>query len=418
MPDLHEDEPAPGGYMLSDAVLDSLPRYTHTPPAGSDGYLDDAEQWGEDRQTLVDYARSSGHGVLPTREVLALLRLDRILGNEHALSARGTGRLRGVVAGALRDWHARQRAIAEQLGPSDPDGGPFPVAPRPLNDREVLDLPDTDPRRHPTSIEAPHLIDLDQHPLALRTYGPGLVTFDGRVLRIEYDGGDYDVTAAPREGIVDGYRRRAEVAEQQRAEAVAELSRKASEWDQRSAEGRAQVEALVEQANGLREQLTAARAERDDARAEVVRLGRALEGEESLVRDLDGLAGDGPGIVDRLRTFVANLAAEDWTEFVDAGARSWLLARPRKIASSIEEVVLGERVDPAEHPARPMPGANAWPDDAVLLTYPEVRRLVALHLDVCRQSMPRERPWEWVTLRANAVRDGEVPLLLAEVLDR
>lgn len=69
----------------------------------------------------------------------------------------------------------------------------------------------------------------------------------------------------------------------------------------------------------------------------------------------------------------------------------------------------------AEH--RPIPAANAWPDDAVLVTYAELRRLVALHLEVCRQSMPREKPWEWLTLRAGAVRDGEAPLLLSEVLD-
>lgn len=68
-------------------------------------------------------------------------------------------------------------------------------------------------------------------------------------------------------------------------------------------------------------------------------------------------------------------------------------------------------------PRRPTPAANAWPDDAVLLTYAELRRLVALHLDVCRRSMPRDKPWEWMALRSTAVRDGEVPLLIAEVLD-
>lgn len=66
---------------------------------------------------------------------------------------------------------------------------------------------------------------------------------------------------------------------------------------------------------------------------------------------------------------------------------------------------------------RPVPAANAWPDDAVLLTYAELRRLVALHLDLARQGMPREKPWEWIASRGRAVRDGEVPLLLAEVLD-
>lgn len=67
---------------------------------------------------------------------------------------------------------------------------------------------------------------------------------------------------------------------------------------------------------------------------------------------------------------------------------------------------------------RPLPGANAWPDDAVLLTYAELRRLVALHLDLVAQTMPHDRPWAWVAVRAGAVRDGEAPLLIGEVLDR
>lgn len=67
---------------------------------------------------------------------------------------------------------------------------------------------------------------------------------------------------------------------------------------------------------------------------------------------------------------------------------------------------------------RPVPSANAWPDDAVLVTYGELRRLVALHLDLARQGMPRDRPWDWVAMRAEAVGSGEVPLLLSEILTR
>lgn len=66
---------------------------------------------------------------------------------------------------------------------------------------------------------------------------------------------------------------------------------------------------------------------------------------------------------------------------------------------------------------RPLLAANAWPDDALTLTYAELRRLVALHLDLARQGMPNTSPWAWVAERARAVRDGEVPLLVAEVLD-
>jgi hypothetical protein len=45
---------------------------------------------------------------------------------------------------------------------------------------------------------------------------------------------------------------------------------------------------------------------------------------------------------------------------------------------------------------RPAPAANAWPDDAVLLTYGELRRLVALHLTLCASTMPHDRPWGWM----------------------
>jgi hypothetical protein len=71
----------------------------------------------------------------------------------------------------------------------------------------------------------------------------------------------------------------------------------------------------------------------------------------------------------------------------------------------------------AEEPPRPHPAANAWPDDAVTVTYAELRRLVALHLELCSATMPRDKPWDWMRMRAGAVRDGETPLLLSEVMD-
>jgi hypothetical protein len=67
---------------------------------------------------------------------------------------------------------------------------------------------------------------------------------------------------------------------------------------------------------------------------------------------------------------------------------------------------------------RPVPAANAWPDDAVLLTYAELRGLVSLHLDLVRECMPGVAPWDWIKERARAMRDGETPLLLSEVMER
>lgn len=53
------------------------------------------------------------------------------------------------------------------------------------------------------------------------------------------------------------------------------------------------------------------------------------------------------------------------------------------------------------------PHLDSWPDDAVLLRYRELRDLVALHLDRYAEGDA-----------ARAMREGDVPLRLAEVLDR
>lgn len=78
---------------------------------------------------------------------------------------------------------------------------------------------------------------------------------------------------------------------------------------------------------------------------------------------------------------------------------------------------LPEAKTPAPPELRPVPAANAWPDDAVLLTYAELRALVSLHLDLCRETMPGVAPWDWIKDRARAMRDGETPLLLSEVME-
>jgi hypothetical protein len=60
----------------------------------------------------------------------------------------------------------------------------------------------------------------------------------------------------------------------------------------------------------------------------------------------------------------------------------------------------------AEDPRRP--SLDHFPDDAILLTYREVRQLLALHLEACSDSPHLAR----------AMREGESGLRLAEVLDR
>jgi len=62
----------------------------------SDGYLDDAEQYEPDHPVPLP--------------VLALMRLDRVIGNEFSLSQHGLGRVRGLVLDSLRTWHEEQQA--------------------------------------------------------------------------------------------------------------------------------------------------------------------------------------------------------------------------------------------------------------------------------------------------------------------
>jgi hypothetical protein len=76
-------------------------------------------------------------------------------------------------------------------------------------------------------------------------------------------------------------------------------------------------------------------------------------------------------------------------------------ARPGLAPDPTLDEALDGSVD--DDPRRPHP--DSWPDDAVLLRYRELRDLVALHLD--RYADART---------ARAMRDGDVPLRLAEVL--
>jgi hypothetical protein len=81
----------PGGYAQGRADL----ALTHGAPQLSDGYLADAETW------------QPGHGPVPD-PVVALMRIDRVLGNEGALSDTGVGRIRGLTLRALNDWYRHQ----------------------------------------------------------------------------------------------------------------------------------------------------------------------------------------------------------------------------------------------------------------------------------------------------------------------
>lgn len=73
----------------------------------------------------------------------------------------------------------------------------------------------------------------------------------------------------------------------------------------------------------------------------------------------------------------------------------------------------------AEEPLNPQESAAAGrsPFDSVTLTFGELRQLLALHLDQARLTMGSLAPWADVERQARAMRDGETPLRLAEVLN-
>lgn len=179
-------------------------------------------------------------------------------------------------------------------------------------------------------------------------------------------------------------------------------------------------ESMRDRRNRARDHAVAAEQERDAARAEVVSLGRQLDEQRSLaaaragtadnfrhligVHEPQQLAVAGPGLVTcdghELRVTydpaVADQATRDQT-----GA-----PRPRPDRRLLTGGHFpGDPIPLDGDPRRPH--LDSWPDDAVLLRYRELRALVALHLDrYCEPGSGR------------AMREGDVPLRLSEVLDR
>jgi hypothetical protein len=162
-------------------------------------------------------------------------------------------------------------------------------------------------------------------------------------------------------GLLDDASREAERAEQ----AEAELARRRSEWETRSAEGRQQVDRLAAENDRLRQASHAEHAAR-------LRAERLLIAQQETTDTLRG-----------------HLDAER--------------ARAERAEGLVDDPADLRPV--ADDPRRPHPGE--WPDDAVLLRYVELRRLVSLHLERYADGNV-----------ARAMLEGDVPLRLAEVLDR
>jgi hypothetical protein len=214
------------------------------------------------------------------------------------------------------------------------------------------------------------------------------------------------------------------------SERTAQLDRARREWDERAGEGQGQVAALVADNQTLRHANIELTTERDAARRIATSAGRDLddlrrrldragvtdamlvEGEQHgwLVVPPNMLPGpatpvelrvDGPGVV----TYDGKLLRIDYD-----GDRE----------GEAEGVVVTEAATSPQLDRRPSvldddprrPRLDSWPDDAVTLTYHELRNLVALHLRAADSSVLTG------SALARAVCDGEVPLRVSEVLDR
>lgn len=211
----------------------------------------------------------------------------------------------------------------------------------------------------------------------------------------------------------------------ERDTANAELARKTAGWDALAAEGRQQVARLM--------------ADRDAARAEVVSLGQQLDAcrqqqtrQARTIEEQRSLAAARAGTADMYRSLVETGALVQDGEGVRI-PETFLPTPAHPIALAVNGPGLVEydgrelriTYEPAQAarattdqtgaPIRPdaqaveddprRPHLDSWPDDAVLLRYRELRDLVALHLDRYADAGS-----------ARAMRDGDVPLRLAEVL--
>lgn len=147
------------------------------------------------------------------------------------------------------------------------------------------------------------------------------------------------------------------------------------------------------------------RAQRDDARRQLVEQGQAAEEQADALRSevarLSGLLDDEVG---RRARAELNLAAQQQTTVTLREQLDGERARAERAEGLVD--------DPSELPPLDgdprRPRLDHFPEDAILLRYRELRRLLALHLDRYGASPEVVR----------AVREGDVPLRLAEVLDR
>lgn len=280
-------------------------------------------------------------------EVEALHMIDALIGNDERLGRKRLGEVRGIVLDTLNRWHTRQR------------------------ERQRITAGD-----RPAPLPSELLGSCDG--------GQGIAAF---VLTPDVLDRLPVLTRWPVEP-ADARLGRRDDLEARLAEAQAELARRRGEWDQRSAEGRRQVERLVADKADLGQRLTAAYAERDDARRQLVEQGEAAEEQ-----------------ADALRAEVARLSG-----LLDESRRD--LEREESLVRDLDGLQPREETSPhpvSEDPRRPH--LDHYPEDAILLTYREVRRLLALHLEACADAAgPADM--------ARAMREGETPLRLAEVLDR
>jgi hypothetical protein len=158
-------------------------------------------------------------------------------------------------------------------------------------------------------------------------------------------------------------------------------------WHYAAEELREGRDEAVADADRYANALTSLEQERDEARRQVVEQGEAAEEQ-----------------ADALRAEVARLSG--LLDEVSVHRDSLIAANGRQAETIREQRQAGPLGD---DPRRPR--LDHFPDDAILLTYRELRQLVGLHLEACATAVaPADS--------ARAMRDGETGLRLHEVLDR
>lgn len=345
-------------------------------------------------------------------EVEALHLIDELIGNEDRLGRKRLGQVRGIVLDTLNAWHDRTRARQALVA----GGRPAPLP------SELLESSDGGQgiAAFVLSVEA-----LDRLPVLMRDPVPpgGFLPAPPEEARVASMRGRRDRArdhAVRNEGEAGDLRRQLAAFTEERDNLDRQLADTRAAFD-RMNEQRVETErTLLAERNEARRQLVdhareaeqlagGLRAERDELRRLLVEQGEAAEEQADALRaEVARLAGLLDDEVGRRARAELNLAAQQQTTGTLREQLDGERARAERAEGLVDEAVPLPPL--AEDPRRPR--LDHFPTDAITLTYREVRQLLGLHVEAVGDSVLSAAD------QARAMREGETPLRLAEVLDR